>query len=420
MADGQYVARLVDPLMDELLAELPAVFVAGPRGAGKTTSALRHAAAVARLDDREVAEVFRADPDLALRELPEPLVIDEWQIVPETLFAVKRAVDAESRPGRFILTGSVQAEWDSPMWPGTGRVVRIDMTGLTEREIAGITEPRAFVDRLLSDSGSRLQAPRDSPDLAGYIEVALRGGFPRSALARSPRVRRSWLDSYVDQVVTRDVEVLGSGSRDPVRLRRYFEALALNTAGVVPHKTIYDAAAVERSTAVAYDDLLQRLLVIEELPAWTTNRLKRLVRAPKRFVSDPSLTVGLLGLDRSAVLADSDLRGRLLETFVVMQLRAELPVSDLRYRMYHLRDQQGRHEVDVILEVGAYGVVGIEVKGQKAPGRRSATHLEWLRDSLGDRFLCGLVLHTGQHVYEMAPKVLAAPISVLWGGGRQA
>lgn len=135
--------------------------------------------------------------------------------------------------------------------------------------------------------------PVDPPDLRGYVELALEGGFPRPALAlRGARTRAAWFESYVVDLLSHDVEELEEPStkrRDPVRLRRYFEAYALNSAGACEHKAIYEAAQVTKKTAGAYEQLLMRLYVIEQVPAWTSNRLKRLVLQPKRYVVDPAL-----------------------------------------------------------------------------------------------------------------------------------
>ena len=116
-----YRPRLIDPLLAELLSELPALLVVGPRATGKTTTAARYAARVVRLDRADEAAAFRANPDAALRDLPEPVLLDEWQAVPEVLGAVKRAVDSDSSPGRYLLTGSVRADIETETWPGTGK-----------------------------------------------------------------------------------------------------------------------------------------------------------------------------------------------------------------------------------------------------------------------------------------------------------
>ncbi len=411
-----YLPRLVDPLIAELFDQLPALMLVGPRATGKTTTAARHVTSVVRLDQAAQALVFEADPDAALSRFAEPILLDEWQSVPGVLGAVKRAVDTDPRPGRFLLTGSVRAELDAPTWPGTGRVVRIDMTGLSVREYQKDFSGTSFLDRLIEGGIAALTAPSNDLDIGGYLDLAFRSGFPYPALSTSGYARRSWLESYVEQLITRDVRALGENHRDPQRLRRYLEAVALNTAGVVQHKTLYEAAEIDRQTADAYDRLLRDLLVLDVMPAWTTNRLKRLTRYPKRYLVDPALATGILGLDTSGALRDGDLLGRLLDTFVVAQLRAELPMCKARVRIHHLRQEHGRHEVDLVAEIGARQVIGIEVKAHAAPRLDAARHLVWLAEQLGDRFVAGVVLHTGPHIYELAPDIVAAPISTLWAG----
>lgn len=410
-----YRDRLVDGLIAELLTELPGALVVGPRASGKTTTAVRHARTVVRLDREAEAVAFRADPDAALRGLPEPVLLDEWQAAPAVLGAVKRAIDAEPRPGRFLITGSVRADLDAEVWPATGRLVRVSMYGMTCRELAGRIEGRPILDRLAADGllGALDLVPDEAPDLRGYVALALRGGFPEPALRLSESARQRWFESYVEQLLTRDAAQLGVG-RDPVRVRHYFEAYALNSAGIVDDKTLYDAAAVDRKTALAYERLLENLLVVESMPAWSSNRLKRLVLSSKRYVVDPALIGSLLRLDENAVLRDGDLLGRLLDTFVAAQLRAELVVSSSRPRLYHIRQHDGRHEIDVLAELAAGRVVAIEVKASAAPKRDDARHLIWLRDQLGARFVAGLVLHTGPQAYRVDERIAAVPIAALW------
>ncbi|GAA4193235.1 DUF4143 domain-containing protein [Microbispora amethystogenes] len=147
---------------------------------------------------------------------------------------------------------------------------------------------------------------------------------------------------------------------------------------------------------------------------WAGSRSRSCYRGSKRYLVDPALVAALLRVDERAVLRDGDLLGRLLDTFVVQQLRAEAPVCDSRPRIYHLRQDQGRHEVDIILELGMGRVIGVEVKATATPRHDDAKHLRWLRDELGDRFVAGVVLHTGPRVIEMDDKIVAAPICVLW------
>ena len=320
----QYRPRLIDPLLDELLVQLPAILVLGPRTAGKTTTLARRAATVVRLDRQTGAAAFEADPDVALRGLPEPVLLDEWQRVPGVLGAVRRAVETDPHPNRFYVTGSVRAGLEHEVWPGTGRLVRLTMYPMTIAEQLGHSGP-PLLDKLAD--GQELTAPEDPPDLRGYIELALRSGFPNAALHLTGRAREMWLESYMQDLLSHDVEQLEGTSgrrRDTQRLRRYLEAYALSSAGVAEHKTIYDAAQVNKATAAAYDELLAGLLITENVPAWTSNRLKRLVHQPKRYLIDAALIATALRLNEQGVMNDGDLLGRILDTFVAAQLRPEL------------------------------------------------------------------------------------------------
>ncbi len=406
--------RRLDTALTALLRDHPAVLLTGPRATGKTTTALNHVRSVIRLDRADEAVAIRADPDAALAAFDEPILIDEWQVVPEVLGAIKRAVDLRPTPGRFVVTGSVRGDLDSPTWPGTGRLIRTPVFGLTHAEQVGRLGQPLFVERLLEPAA--LQAPTDPLDLVGYIDVALRGGFPEPALSMGAAAGARWMGSYAEQLVTRDALDTGAG-RDPVRLRRYLEALALNSAGIVDHLTLYEAARISKATASAYDSLLQNLLIAEELPSWTSNRLKRLVLSPKRYLVDSSLVSGVLGMDRMSFLRDGDMLGRLIDTFVVAQLRAELPFLNRMTRMFHLRTEKGQHEIDLVIEVAGSSIIGIEIKATSAPKLDDARHLIWMRDSLGERFALGVVLHTGPRMFSLSDRVIALPIASIWDDG---
>lgn len=406
-----YRPRLVDRLLDDLLAELPALFVTGPRATGKTTTAARRARSIVHLDREAEAIAFRADPDAAMRGLPEPILLDEWQAVPGVLGAVKRAVDTRPEPGRYLVTGSVRSDVEGELWPGTGRLTRIPMFGMTIREQLGLGSFVPFFDRVAA--GEDLAPAVDTPDLRGYVDLLLRSGFPEPTLRLAESPRRRWLDSYVEHLLTRDAEQVDRG-RDPWRLRRYLEALALNTAGIVDDRTLFEAAGINRKTALAYERLLVNLAVVEAIPAWTSNRLKRLVLSPKRYVVEPALVGTVLGINVDFVIRNGDLLGRLLDTFVAAQLRAELASASSRPRLYHVRQQQGRFEVDLLAELGGGRLIGIEVKADAAPSADSARHLAALRDQYPETFVAGIVLHTGPRAYRLGDRLAAAPISTLW------
>jgi len=240
--------------------------------------------------------------------------------------AVKRAVDDDPRPGRFVLTGSVRADVEEQMWPGTGRLIRVQMFGMTEQEIRN-TSPMVpapkLLDALVAGDVNALSLPVPSHDLRDYIEQAIRGGFPSLVLDHTPDTRDVWVDSYLEQLLTRDGH-LRIADREQYKLARYFEAVAANSAGIVEHKTIYDAAAVDRRTADTYDVLLERLFITEQIPAWTSSRLDRLIKMPKRYVVDGALMAAALGAAVDTILGNGELLGRTIDTFVMARLRPEI------------------------------------------------------------------------------------------------
>ena len=179
----RYRPRLIDGWLAQLLSELPALLVVGPRAAGKTTTAARHARTIVRPDREAEAAAFVADPDAALRGLEEPVLLDEWQMVPGVLGAVKRAVDADPRAGRFLLTGSVRSDLEAEGWPATGRLVRIPLYGMTVAEQRGLVDRAPFLDAVVD--GDHPAPLDDAPDLRDYVEIALRSGFPEPALRLS-------------------------------------------------------------------------------------------------------------------------------------------------------------------------------------------------------------------------------------------
>lgn len=409
-----YLPRIVDGVIADLLRDFPGILLTGPRATGKTTSAARHAASIVRLDNSDQAKAFRNDVDVALGRLPEPVLIDEWQNVPGVLGAVKRAIDVAPRRGRFIVTGSVRDDMLRDAWPITGRLLRLEVAGLSARELGGgdlAGEP--FLKKIGERGVGAIEPPTDPPDLGGYVDLALRSGFPEVALRLPAARRQAALRSYLEQLLLRDAEDVDV-PRDPAKLLRYVEAYTLNTAGAPTDRTLYEAAGINRRTAEAYERLLTTLMVVEALPAWHSNRLKRLVKGPKRYIRDPALAAAVLRSGADDLFASGALLGRMIDTFVLSQLRAEQPLYDSPPRLHHLRQEAGAREIDIVAELNYRSVVGLEIKAGAGVDRESARHLIWLRDQLGDQFAGGVVLHTGRYVYPLADRIVAAPIACIW------
>lgn len=392
--------------------------ITGARATGKTTTARQRAVDVARLDLPGTAAAFRADPDAALRRVARPLLIDEWQEVPEVLGAVKRAVDADPAPGQFILTGSVRAELSNEMWAGTGRVVRMSMYGLAEREVTGRVSPArpAFVQRLASSGIDELRLPEQIPAIDDYLGWAVRGGFPDPVYRLTDdRARRLWMRSYLDDLVTRDAAAIGQ-TKDPVKLRRYLTALALHNAGLPTDAALYQAAGINAKTAAAYDQLLVNLYAVDIVPAWalTGNRLKALVKAPKGYLVDTGMAAAAAGLTLDEILSDSDLVGRFFDAFGAAQLRPEIALLADPATMHHLRTQGGRQEIDLVFDVGRGRSVGIEFKAASAVDVSDTKHLLAFRDDVGSDFLAGAVVYAGRELFSLGDRVFAVPLCAVW------
>ncbi|WP_423919412.1 ATP-binding protein [Candidatus Poriferisodalis sp.] len=399
------------------LAAWPAEFVTGPRAVGKTTTALRHAASTLRLDQTSDRGLVLDDPDVALREGPFPLLIDEWQHAPEVLGAVKRAVDTQiPTGGQFILTGSSRNDLHSGQWPLVGRSLATHMWPLTGRERFGNAAADSLFDRW--DSSARFTVPPAPPDLLDYLDIALDGGFPGALVAAAAGARNDWMRTYVDTTVVRDLPELAAAHgrrRHPDALRRYLGACALHTAGVVPDTALAHAAGMDRRTAVGYHGTLNVLRLVADVPAWHSNQLKRLTSMPKRLLADSGLAAWLIGTDNDAIRRDPAVRGRIVETFVAAQLRVEIEAAQRRTTMFHLRTQGGEHEVDLVVEFGTR-LAAFEVKTSSGPSASDARHLAWLRDNLPvEQFAGGVVFHTGARRYGLGDRIEAVPIAGLWG-----
>ena len=383
---------------------------------GKTTTTQRRAASVLRLDRPEERSLVLDDPDAAISVGPFPLLLDEWQHTPEILSAVKRAVDSDGRPGRYIITGSARNDLISGSWPGTGRFLDIELWPLTGRERFGDAAAPALFDRW--DTAVRFTVPAAPPDILGYLQIALAGGLPAAVNAPDADRRARWMRSFVQVACTRDLgEFAGvtGRQRSPERMRRYLQAYALHSAGVVPDTALAEAAGLDRRTAAGYHEILSAMRLIVDTPTWRSNRLKRLTSMPKRYLTDAGLAAWLIGADFDAARRDPDARGRIIDTFVAAQLRAEAEASNRPVHLHHLRSERGEHEIDIVAEFG-FRLAAFEVKTGSAPTLRDARHIIWLRDQVpAEQFAGGVVFHTGRHRRQLADGIEAVPIAGLWG-----
>lgn len=427
MAPGgapEYLHRIVDGELDELMPSLAALALDGPKGVGKTATASRRAATVYRLDDPAQRSVAVADP-ARLVEGDPPILIDEWQYVPESWDLVRRAVDEGAPPGRFLLTGSA-----SPLHlsthSGAGRVVSVRMRPLTLAE-RGVDEPTVSVRALLE--GTRPAVSGTSKvRLERYVEEVVSSGFP-GLRPLSGRPLRAQLDGYLTRIVERDFEEVGRTVRNPAALRRWMTAYAAATSTSASYETIRDAATSgqgekpAKTATLPYRDVLERLWIVDPVPAWlpTRNRISRLAAPPKHQLADPALAARLLGVDAPALLdaepvgpsipRDGTLLGALFESLVTLDVRVYAQAAEASVR--HLRTHGGEREVDLIVERADGRVLAIEVKLARTVSDDDLCQLHWLARQLGADLLDAIVVTTGNEAYRRRDGIAVVPAALL-------
>ena len=420
----EYRRRVVDDELDELMPSLSALALEGAKGVGKTATATRRANTVHALDDPAQHSVAVADPTRLVNGDP-PILIDEWQHVPESWDLVRRAVDEGAPPGRFLLTGSASPA-NLSIHSGAGRIVSVRLLPLTLTE-RGVGSPTVSLHALLE--GNR-------PDIAGMTDVGLEryadeilaSGFP-GLRGLSGRPLRAQLDGYLARVVERDFEEVGHTVRNPVVLRRWMTAYAAASSTSASYETIRDAATSgqgekpAKTTTLPYRDALQRLWIIDPVPAWlpTRNRISRLGAPPKHQLADPALAARLLGVDAQALLdaapvgppipREGTLLGAMFESLVTLSVRVFAQAAEASVK--HLRTHGGEHEVDLIVERGDGRVVAIEVKLARTVSESDVRHLHWLAGQIGDDLLDTVIVTSGEEAYRRQDGVAVVPAALL-------
>ena len=419
-----YLPRIVDAELDELVTGLPAIALEGAKGVGKTATARRRAATVLLLDRPEERALLEADAARLARSAP-PILLDEWQRYPPAWDLVRRAVDDGAEAGRFLLTGSA-VPIGAPVHSGAGRIVRLRLRPLSLSE-RGFATPTVSLRALLSGDRPALAGSHEVT-LPALLDALLASGYPAVAAA-APRARRALLDGYLDQVVEREFAELGHPVRRPQALRAWLTAYAAATATTTSYNRILEAATPgeddkpAKTTTIAYREVLERLYLLDPLPAWvpTRNALARLGRAPKHHLADPALAARLLGVGHAALLAaeepdtpalrHGDLTGRLFESLVTLSVRTYAQAAECR--TFHFRTHGGDREVDLLIERADGRVVAIEVKLAPTVSDHDVAHLHWLRGQLGSDLLDAVVVTAGKDAYRRRDGIGVVPALLL-------
>lgn len=405
----RHAARAVN----EALSDTRVVIINGARQSGKSTLARIVAAdrptEWRTLDSATIRQAAMADPTGFVAGHEGLMVIDEIQRAPELMLAIKEQVDADPRPGRFLVTGSARILGLRGLPDALpGRTQTIELWPFSQGEIDG--SPDGFVDAVFAAGPSVSHAS----DLgrADYAGRVVRGGFPEAVGRESDRRREAFFDAYAADLIARDVKQLSEIERTE-QMRSLLGLVAARSAQLLVGNSLAAAAGLPAQTAHRYLGLLEEVFLIKRVPAWSRNLSSRAVGTPKVAFVDSGMAANVLGATARSLVRPSGQFGPLLEGFVLMELARQLTWAQERVRLFHYRTKD-KLEVDAVLENRQGMVVGVEVKAASTVRPEDFRGLRHLADRVGPDFLAGIVLYTGTQTLPFGPVMRAVPVSALW------
>jgi len=396
------------------LADTPVVLLHGARQTGKSTMARGMASGPRRaryltFDDAATLSAARRDPQGFLAGLEGNLVIDEVQRVPPLFRAIKAEVDRDRRPGRFLLTGSAHILMVPRLSESlAGRMEILTLWPFSQGEIEGSKEE--FLDAVFAPGSFGITRAASPKDIMGRM---LAGGFPEAVARKDPGRRGDWYSAYLDTILQRDVRDMAGITRldDMPRLLSILASRAGGLLGLLD---------VSRNLGIPYTSLRRYLVILEMaflvrlLPPWSRRVSARLAKAPKVLLCDTGLAAHLEGMNAERLGRDPMAFGRMLESFVAIELVKQAEWCSSRPRLAHFRAYTGE-EVDVVLEDRAGNVVGVEVKASVGVDERDFRGMKALSSLAGKAFRRGVVLYRGGEVVPFGKDMYAVPIGALWG-----
>lgn len=409
MIENRFWSRLATSRVKDALLDTPVLLIHGPRQCGKTTLA-QYAApehSYITFDDQAVLEAAQFDPVGFVKRLPEYVILDEVQHVPDLFRAIKMSVDQNRKPGRFVLTGSANVMLLPSLSDSlAGRMEIIDLLPLAQAEVNN-TRAVTLLELLVSNRVSELSVSNKTR----LAERVAEGGFPEPLIRTNHSRKRRWFESYVQTLVQRDIQQISTIQKldkIPVLLT----ALANQSAQLLNISSLSRDLGLDRTTLNQYLALLQQIFLVDILQPWFSNRNKRLVKAPKAHLVDTGISAFLLGVDAEALESDRNLLGHLAENYVYAELRRHATGLDMGLKFFHYRDHNQK-EIDLIIETYAGKLIAIEVKAAATVTARDFRVLELFQQDHSDRFSIGIVMYEGEHVLPFGDDMFAVPFAAL-------
>lgn len=406
-----HIKRHISQHIREALSDTPVVMLTGPRQAGKTTLARQltdDGYEYLTLDDELLLLAAKEDPVGFIRG-HDRMVIDEVQRAPQLLLAIKKSVDEDRRPGRFLLTGSANVMTLPKVADSlAGRMETLRLLPLSQSEIVG--SHTNWLDAIF-----RLEIPKAYllPDRESLPDIVCRGGFPEAVSRTTTSRRQAWASQYIDAIIQRDVQDIG-GIEKLDQLPRLLKVLGHTAGQMCNYSRLAGEIGLDGKTAAKYVGVFEQIFLLIRIPPWSRNNLSKLVKTPKLQFIDTGLLSALLNLTPANLANDRQRYGYLLENFVASEILKHNTFAETRYDIMHYRDRN-QNEVDLLIEDRLGNIAAIEVKAAATVRSNDLTGLKKLKDQLGSQFKIGIVMYDGDQLVSLGDRLWAVPVASLWG-----
>ncbi len=408
---SKYYSRLLAPRIVEAMSDTPVVLIVGPRQAGKTTLVshmINPETQYLTLDDELTLLSAQEDPTGLIRSL-DRAIIDEIQRAPQLLLAIKKSVDEDRRPGRFLITGSANLMALPTVADSlAGRMETLKLLPLSQGEIHQSSVN--WIDSVFADN-----IPTIINSIVGekLVETVLQGGYPEAISRTTSRRRTTWYRQYVDAIIQRDIRDIAN-IENLDQLPRFLSALVHVAGQMCNYTQLGGRVGLDHKTAAKYIGVFEQMYLVKRVDVWANNHLKRMVKTPKLQFIDSGLLSSLANITPELVAQNRTKFGAVLESFIFSELLKLTTVSEDDYRLLYYRDHD-HYEVDFVIENSAGQLVGVELKAAASVKQSDLHGLKRFKSVAKDQFKSGIILYDGTETLPLGDALWAVPISTLWG-----